>query len=223
MIISDFDGVLFDTERFKADQMRIFRALGISQSVQRTAYLGVKARHGGYRHDLHYAAIKKAIPSFDPQDIQEKMDALLLRSGRYLYSDAKPFLAYWKRRKQKVALVSSGFAFQKKKVAASGLRPFFHPAVVTTSEFKVEPVRAIVKKNPGERVVFMDDRKEVVDAIKKHFPSVFVIQVVRRSGQERSIHADAVVKNLAAARALCEKVLHPMRAGIRPRAWDHPR
>ena len=211
MIISDFDGVLFNDHRFKGDYKWLFTRSGVPHRVHQAAYREAKKTHasGAYRHDKHLAIVRQKMPLIDPRAMEKNISQFLARSGTYLYSDALPFLSYWKKRKQKLALVSSGFAFQKKKVAASGLRHFFHPAVITGTQLKVEPIGRIIKKFPGERVVFMDDRKEVVDAIKKAFPRIFVIQVVRRSSKERSTRADAVVKNLAAARALCENTLKP--------------
>ena len=209
MIISDFDGVLFNDQRFKAAYRRLFVRSGIPASIHEVAYSEAKKAHasGAYRHAKHIAIVRQKMPKINPRVMEKKIHALLARSGTYLYPDATPFLKYLHARGEKLALVSSGFAFQKKKVAASGLKHFFRPAVVTPISLKVAPVGKIVKAFPREQIVFMDDRIEVVDAIKHAFPRIFVIQVVRRRDQKRSTRADAVVKNLAAARVLCEKVI----------------
>lgn len=207
MIITDFDGVLFNDERFKRDYKRLFRRLGIPSSIHQAAYRESKSHHpsGAYHHGAHIASMRRKMPLVNAKRTEKEVFKLLRRSAQYLYHDAKPFLSYWQGRGQRIALVSSGFVFQKKKVRACGLLSFFRPAVITGTALKVEPVRDIVRRFPEERFVFMDDRLPVVDAIKKHFPDIFVIQVVRRKEQARSKNVNAVVRDLGEARKLAEK------------------
>lgn len=209
MIITDFDGVLFDDERFKRDYKRLFSRFGIPARIHQVAYRASKYHHpsGAYHHGAHLDAIRRSMPSASTQKIEQEIFKLLSTSAEYLYRDATPFLSYWKKKGENIALVSSGFAFQKKKVQACGLLPFFQPAVIAGTALKVEAVGDIIRRFPEEHFVFMDDRSPVTDAIKKEFPFVFVIQVARRGEQERSRDADAIVKNLKQARTFCEKVL----------------
>ncbi len=207
MIITDFDGVLFNDYRFKRDYKGLLTRLGISSRMHQQAYQEAKTKHASctYRHDTHLAIMKQKMPSIDTRAAQKEINRLVARSAEYLYRDARPFLSYWRKKGESIALVSSGFSFQKKKVRASGLLWFFRRAIVTGTALKVEPVQSIVRKFPREFFVFMDDRRAVTDAIKKLFPFFCVIQVIRRKEQERSVRADAIVKNLAEARTFCAK------------------
>lgn len=206
MIILDFDGVLFDDERFKRDYWRLFRRHGVAHRIHQAAYAESKAMHrGGYRHDLHLSFIRKRVPAFKIADAQRDIHKLLAGSAAYLYRDAKPFLRHWKSKGETLALVSSGNAFQKRKVRASGLSPFFRATVVADTTDKVDPVRTLVRGSRAARAVFIDDRKNFVDAVKRNFPRILVVQMIRRKDQERSTRADVIVRNLAQARRVIEQ------------------
>lgn len=205
LLILDFDGVLFNDERFKRDYRSLFRRHGIPHHVHQGAYAESKTRHrGGYRHELHLALIHERVPSLGIPEIESDIRILLARSRDYLFADAEPFLRHWQARTMRLALVSSGRIFQKRKVAASGIVHLFRPVVVADTSDKVAPVRDIIKKAPAGAVFFIDDKKSVVDAVKKNFPHISVIQLVRRKWQEHSARADAIVPNLAAARRFIE-------------------
>ena len=206
MIILDFDGVLFNDERFKRDYWRLFRRAGIPHRIRQDAYEESKKQHrGGYRHDLHLALIQKRIPTFRILGMERDIWKLLKRSNDYLYQDAKTFLRYWKSEGEPLALVSSGNEFQKEKIRASGIARLFFVAIVADTSDKVNPIRTLLKRVRSERIFFIDDRKNVLEAVKQNFPHMTVIQMVRHKKQERSRRADAIVANLAAARRFIEK------------------
>ena len=103
-----------------------------------------------------------------------------------------------------MALLSRGNKFQKVKVRASGVARFCKPAIVADTADKVAPLRRIIKAAAARQVVFIDDTKHMVDAVKQNFPHILVLQMMRQKEQERSTHADAIVPNLAAARRFIE-------------------
>lgn len=205
LLILDFDGVLFNDERFKRDYWRLFRRAGISHHIHQVAYTESKARHrGGYRHDLHLALIKKRVPTFRIPNIEREIRRLLAHSAAYLYRDTGPFLRHWQSKGSVLSLVSSGNKFQKRKVRASDIDSFFWSIAVADTVDKVAPVRTIVRRSKDSRIFFIDDKKNFVDAVKKNFPHITVVQMIRRKNQERSTRADAIVPNLAAARRFIE-------------------
>jgi len=209
MIILDFDGVLFNDERFKRDYGRLFRRRGIPRRVHQFAYTESKTLHrGGYRHDLHLALMQKRIPTLRIPDIERDIQKFLTHSARYLYGDALPFLRYWQSKGEALVLVSSGNAFQKKKVRASGLDAFFRRVVVADTIDKVAPVRTAVRRSKDSVVFFIDDRKKFIDAVKRAFPRIRALQMIRRHDQKRSTRADAMVPNLAAARWFIKESFH---------------
>ena len=207
IIVSDFDGVLFNDHRFKRDYRRLLSGLGVPYRIHQTAYQKAKTGHpsGAYRHDAHLAIIKEHVSGFSIPRAERAINALLAHSSKYLYHDSRPFLQHWKNKKVPLCLASSGFTFQKKKVRKSKLLPFFRMAKIEGTAYKIEPLKNIKTRVPGKKIIFIDDTLRVVDAVKKRFPSMLVIQLVRRKDQARSGYADAVVKNLAAARRICEQ------------------
>lgn len=214
MIILDFDGVLFNDERFKRDYWRLFRRHGISHRAHQAAYAESKARHrGGYCHDLHLALIKKRVPTLPVKKVEQDIWKLLARSADYLYADALPFLRHWKSKNEQISLVSSGNAFQKRKVRAGRLSRFFLAVIVADTSDKVAPVRMLARRGGRNPVFFIDDKKSFTDAVKRALPDVFVIQLVRRRGEEQSTCADAIVRNLASARRIIAQEMR-RRSGV---------
>lgn len=205
LLVLDFDGVLFNDTRFKRDYERLFARHGVSRHIHQVTYAESRSlHHGGYRHDLHIALIRKHIPTLQLSGIERGIDDLLSHASEYFYADALPFLRYWQSKRKRTALLSRGNKFQKTKVRASGVARFCKPAVVADTVDKVAPLRRIIKSTAERQIVFVDDTKHMVDAVKQNFPHVLVIQMVRGKKQERSARADAIVPNLAAARRFIE-------------------
>lgn len=201
LLVLDFDGVLFNDTRFKRDYERLFAYHGVPRRIHRAAYAESRSlHHGSYRHDLHIALMQKHIPTLQLPRIERGIEKLLAHAEEYFYADALPFLRYWQSKKERIALLSRGNKFQKRKVRASGVARFCKPVVVADTTDKVAPLRRIIKTATERQIVFIDDTKHVVDAIKQNFPHVLVIQMMRHKEQERSTQADAIVPNLAAAR-----------------------
>lgn len=215
MIILDFDGVLFDDWRFKKEIWRVFRRFRIPHHIHQAAYRETKAQCGGYRHDVHLRLIRRAMPSVDIVKLDRAIMRLLLRSHTYLYREALPFLAQRKKTGEDLALASQGYAFQKKKVASSGVVPLLSAAVVRDIP-KSKIIRGFIRRFRPQRIVFIDDKKSVVEEVKRNVPRAVAIQVRRRKDQERSARADAIVPNLAAARRVIEQKFSP-----RPGAREH--
>ncbi len=210
LLVLDFDGVLFNDTRFKRDYERLFARHGVPRRIHRAAYAESRAlHHGGYRHDLHIMLIKKHIPTLQLSRIERGIEELLAHAGEYFYADTLSFLHYWRSRKERTALLSRGNKFQKVKVRASGVARFCKPAIVADTADKVAPLRRIIKAAAARQVVFIDDTKHMVDAVKQNFPHILVLQMVRRKEQERSARADAIVPNLAAARRFIERRTGP--------------
>lgn len=201
MIVIDFDGVLFNDTRFKKDHAAVFARFGISRRHYENHYREVKQRYGGYRHHRHVDLLRHRHPHLDIARIERAIKALVKKSPAYLYRDALPFLRYAKQRGVALALVSNGDGFQKKKVAASGLLPFFRHAIVGEGP-KSRIIRKLPMHSRKEGILFIDDKKSVLEEVQKNIPRITTIQIVRRADQERSTKAHHVVRNLAAARRL---------------------
>lgn len=201
MIVLDFDGVLFNDTRFKKDHAAVFARFGISRRRYEHHYREVKKQHGGYRHHRHINLMRRQHERLNLREAGRAIDTLVKKSHAYVYHDALPFLNYAKKRGINLALVSNGDGFQKKKVAASGLLPFFRHAIVAEG-----PKSRLIRKLPAHSrrggIVFIDDKKSVLEEVQKNIPGAMTIQIVRRAAQERSTQAHRVVRNLTTARRL---------------------
>lgn len=205
MLVLDFDGVLFNDERFKRDHRRVFERCGVPHRVYRAAYEETKARmRGGYRHDVHAALIRRELPRLNRARLEREITELLGRSHRYLYRDALPFLKYWKNKGETLILASRGYQFQKKKVAESGIGPLFDEIVVRDIP-KSKIIKRFIRRFRPRRIVFIDDTGSVLDEVKLRIPQALALQIVRRNGQARSDRADAVLRSIAAAQRIIPK------------------
>ena len=208
ILVIDFDGVLFNDFRFKKDYILLFRRFNVSVKQYQEAYEKSKKSTGGYYTlERHLEVLEKQYPAVRKTQIKKETTLFLKKSSHYIYRDSKQFLAYWQRKKVPVFLTSTGSAFQKEKVNASGLAHFFKKQYIIKNPLKLEPLKKILKNAESEKIVFIDDKKEVVDEVKKYFPHIFVIQMMRRSSPEKSRKADYAVKNLAATQKICQKIL----------------
>lgn len=203
----DFDGVLLDDERFKKDYTLVFKRFGISKAAYQSTYHAAKIKTGGYyAPDVHLAILQKQYPRLHKEELARAISMFVKMSFRYVYPDAEEFLSYFKMQKVPLFLVSTGHSFQREKIKASKLTPFFKQVFVVKSVSKKEPLARVV--GHGDRAfIFIDDKKEIADKVKKEFPQAMVIQMRRRRTVSKSAHADAVVKNMSEAKTLCEKIL----------------
>lgn len=206
MIIAiDFDGVLFNVERFKEDYYRLFRGFGFSRKTHQEAYVhGVTKGKGVYSRLHHFRYLQRVHPRISPERLEKGVAALLKNSSHYVYHDAVPFLSSLKEKGARFVLLSSGRSFQREKVEESGLSQFFTQRFIITRSIKSAAMLRAVKRFPAKNTFFLDDKKNVVDDMKKEYPEIQTIQVRRFMRHPRSTHSDYVVKNLSEARRIVQ-------------------
>jgi len=195
--ILDFDGVLFDDKRFKSDFRRVFGRHGVTHNAYEQTYRQAKeAKRGAYGIDTHLAVIHHIYPRVDISGLRRDLFVLAGHSRRYIFVDAKTFLVAAQKRGDKLFLLSTGDKlFQETKINASGIVPFLNNVFIATSSRKAS-LFAKIKKQAGRReTVFIDDKREVVDEIKKHNPNVRVVQMVRGAHVVKSDYVDTRIKN----------------------------
>lgn len=203
LLILDFDGVLFDAERFKRDYSRIFTGFGIPVPVLRAAYEEGKSHPKGY----HHALTRRFSGHPDFRLFPVRVASLLKKSPQYLYPDAKDFLRQCRKKKITLVLLSAGPAFQKQKIAASGIAHFFKKVVVIPDASKTAAVKKIARAFPNDRIVFIDDTAEVVDGVKCEVRNIFAIQMIRSRGKQKSIKANATARSFKGVTKLLGKNL----------------
>ncbi|MBI2053366.1 MAG: HAD family hydrolase [Candidatus Sungbacteria bacterium] len=203
ILILDFDGVLFDGEKFKQDYLRIFSDAGIASDDVRMAYRAGRTHPKGYHHVL----TARVAPHINAKELARRTQALLDKSPRYLYPDARQFLQWCRRTGITLAIVSRGPAFQKKKITASGIARSFKKITVIPMGPKSEAVHAIMRAHPRHHATFVDDTAEVVDEVKRSLPTLTAVQMTRRRRIEKSAVADARVADFAGVMRVIRKTL----------------
>ncbi len=204
LCVLDFDGVLFNDRKFKEAHRRAFKQYGVSLRLYEDTYRETKRLTGGhYAPSTHYALIARSVPALSRALLYKKSAALVKQSRRYLYADVKVFLQWCEQSGVALALVSTGHFFQKKKIVASGLAPFFKKIIVTKDIAKVAGMRAVMGKIGHRRVVFVDDKQTVLDEIIKELPEVVVVRM-GRSKHGVNEQNDSHVRNFAGVK----KILH---------------
>ena len=204
ILILDFDGVLFDSEKFKEDYLRIFSDAGIASDDVRIAYRAGRAHPKGYHHVL----TARTASHINAKELARRIQALLDTSPRYLYPDTKKFLQWCVRAGIILAIVSRGPAFQKKKIAASGITRSFKKITVIPKGPKSEAVHAIMRAHPRHHATFVDDTAEVVDEVKQSLPTLTAVQMTRRRRIQRSAVVDARVADFAGVMRIIRKTLY---------------
>ena len=203
LVIIDFDGVLFDDARFKKEWESLFRRAGISRGIYEKTYQESK-RKGYYDARLHVklAYGSEAKKSFSQKYFYDSVMRCAEQSFRFVYKDAKPFLKFLRTKRVKTVLLSTGDShFQKRKIMQSGLADFFTRVMIIRDVSKLKKMHAITGKK-RDRVIFIDDKKRVVEEIKKSLPQIYVVQMRRQRNQESAAHVDARVRNFSEVKRL---------------------
>ena len=201
LVIIDFDGVLFDDVRFKKKYESLFQRAGISGETYEKTYQQTKKK-GYYDPRIH---IRLALGSGQGASVMEKnlfsqIKKFLDQSFRFIYGDVKKFLAFLKEEGINAVLLSTGDAvFQKHKIAKSGIHDFFDEVVIIPHASKIADVDLILRKIKPMSAIFIDDKKEVVEAIKNSLPAVYTIQMRRSDNEMPSRNADLVARGFTEA------------------------
>ena len=199
LAIIDFDGVLFNDMRFKQEYETLFQCAGISRVTYEKTYQQTKKK-GYYDPRIH---IRLALGSGKGASVTEKslfsqIKTFLDQSFRFVYGDVKKFLAFLKEEGINAILLSTGDAvFQKHKLAKSGIHDFFNDVIIIPHASKIADVDMILRKMKPMSAIFIDDKREVVEAIKNSLPSVYAIHMRRRDNEMPSRNADLVARSFA--------------------------
>lgn len=201
-IFIDLDDVLMDTRAFKEVFFEAFAAFGVSKDIVRKAYLDTRETKESYNLRDHLHNISKSVPGLNIKDAGKELLVFSRRSAEFIFPDAISFLTYLRENGWRAELVSTGDKkMQLGKIKALGIENFFARIHFADSNKKSRWVRTALH-HPKDFFVFLDDKAEAVDDVKKEFPESAAIQILRRKNQKKSAGADAIVENLKEARKI---------------------
>ncbi|PIU78964.1 MAG: hypothetical protein COZ28_02175 [Candidatus Moranbacteria bacterium CG_4_10_14_3_um_filter_44_15] len=197
-IFLDFDDVLFNTKSFKRGLVGVFKKNGVSKKDFLATYKDYPTitRKGLKKYDpfRQIKLLEKKL-GIDGEKTKRDMLKFLESCKKFVFSDVKNFLRHFD--KNELFLISYGHTgFQNKKIKHTRLSSHF-AKVVVTDEMKARVVERLAKS--GERIVFLDDRADQVEEIKKSFPESVTFLVKRKEGRyndSRTKYVDWEVGNL---------------------------
>jgi len=191
-VIFDLDHTLLDTEAFKASLSAALSALGPSPERVTETYVETVGREDGaydYDPDVHIGLLAADIPgSVGLKEAHRAVEGTVRRIGEHLFPGVAELLDALRDRGVRLVLLTMGNeAWQRRKIAASGLRRFFD-AVRTVSADK----HAVIEEYAdGGTTVVVNDNGAEIDAMAAVAPEFRY--VVKRGPKPLPASTDAVI------------------------------
>lgn len=186
-IFVDFDDVLFNTKDFLYDIEDIFKKNGISEKIFRRYYKDGSEKKGDekvrkYNPKEQIKRIKAA--GFETKKAEKEISRLLKHTSKYIFADGIAFLK--KLKEEELYIVSFGEKrFQGEKIKNSGIGKYFKKILIVDVSKAVGIKKVLSKKNiePGEALIFLDDRVKFLRDIKKSYPGMVTFHMIREEGR----------------------------------------
>lgn len=201
-IFIDFDDALFDTKMFVNDIQGIFEKNGIPEKMFKKYYKELPAKEGDERVKKYnpYKQIRRIRSlGIETKGIEKGFRKLISDTKRYLFKDGVDFLKRFQ--KEDLYIVSFGDSkFQKEKIKNSGIGKYFKKVLIIGVS-KAVGIRKILKSRnlePGEALIFIDDRAKFLKDIKKSYPGMVTFLLKRSEGRyddKKTKYCDFEVKN----------------------------
>ncbi|MFH1392212.1 MAG: hypothetical protein ABIG90_00820 [bacterium] len=154
--IIDFDGVLFDVSKFKNACQK--------QGIDFSDKIYEKSKTNNiYNPIKHLKLLGKS---------KKDLIKILKQSKKFLFSGITKKLKKLSKHNKLILLSKGSLWFQKQKIKYSGLEKFFNKIYITEiSKLEVFQEK-IMPKYGQEKMIFIDDKKQELDAIKKIYPQI---------------------------------------------------
>lgn len=208
-VFIDFDDVILNTKEFSANLRIFFEKHGVNPEM--------------FKKHYYDSNDNNQIKLFDPEGLflrlekYEKKDVKILRENfsqhigniaGFVFADVPGFLNF--AGKENTYLVSFGLpTFQNEKIVGAGINKLVSGCIVTKGS-KSAAIRQVMEKlsiASQEKIVFIDDRIEQVQDIKKAFPSAYTFLLCRKEGRycdQKNEYCDYEIHDLKEAQAIME-------------------
>lgn len=212
-VFIDFDDVILNTKEFSADLRNFFECHGVSAEL--------------FKKHYYDSNDNSKIKLFDPEGLflrlekYEKIDVGVLRENfsqhicdisDFVFLDVREFLNFVG--KENAYVISFGLpTFQNEKIIGTGINKLVSGCVVTKGS-KAEAIRHVVEKvkiDIDERMIFIDDRIEQVQDIKKSFPDAMTFLLCRKEGRycdQKNEYCDYEIHDLGEAQEIISKSIN---------------
>jgi phosphoglycolate phosphatase-like HAD superfamily hydrolase len=184
----DFDGVVFNSKKFKTALFSEIAKSGFSDQEVSDTYIA-ECLDGNYLPKDQLERLLK-IRKFNMSLAEARIENILNQSEKYLFDDVAESLAKIKKLQYNTCLITLGHPdFQPKKVKITKIDRLFKN-VYYTSRPKVDYLTDLIGKK--EKFIIVDDRGDTLEEIAKKFPQALVIEMRREQDShdpaERSSH-----------------------------------
>ena len=171
----DFDGVLFNARRFKADLLSEIAKCGFTMEEVGDAYVA-ECLDGKYLPKDHLDRLAK-IHKFNMNLAEARVESVVVKAEKYLFDDARESLEKIAKLKYDRCLITLGHKeFQPRKVKITKIDELFQHTYYT-SKPKVGYLSEIIKKK--EKFIIVDDRGDTLEEVAKKFPQALAIEMRR--------------------------------------------
>lgn len=178
-IYLDFDDTILDTGGFKRELARAFREAGASEEEFLNNYEAAKAKAGGFDLETILESFDRK-SGFDAAAARKRAYGMLAHMDAFVYEDFFDFAKEFG--KDNLVLLSFGrTAMQKTKIDNSKVALYLGEIIVT-DRGKEEQFPGILKRHPGKRIYFVDDKADQIDRVKAVAPSVTAMKMERSGG-----------------------------------------
>jgi phosphoserine phosphatase len=163
IVIFDLDYTLFNTNKLKKDIAKILN-IKIEQynNICKKCFTDKNIVYNPYKL-LRILKSEKRISAV--KDYQEKIEGLLKNADKYLYDGAIEVLKNFKKRGDKLVLLSVGYErWQKKKISGLKIKKYFNPIVILEKE-KYKNLE-FLKKEKKKVLIINDNAGETLDMKK---------------------------------------------------------
>lgn len=185
IIVWDFDGVLFDTERYRLDNRLVWIRHGVPEKVILEIIEDIRRRRKMFSVTQFTRLLRKRKRGFSEKFIRLIFHKHLVEKEYYSLQIDR--LLYRLKKKGFVQMIlSMGSApFQRKKMFVGCGADFqkHFTRIFVTSRHKFLTISRIKKRFPEVPIIFVDDTKENLDLVKKYVPGVATIHYSNLSGE----------------------------------------
>lgn len=184
-IFIDFDDVIFNTKKFSQKLKNFFAENGVNEELYSKYYYEPNDSNEIRLFDPEglFERLEKN-EQIDTKEIRKNFNLLLNDLTKFVFDDVEEFLNFAGR--ENVYLVSFGQPlFQNKKIIGAEIDRMVNGCIVTKGS-KAEAISKVMDEleiDQGEKIVFIDDRIEQIQDIKKNHPNARTFFLSRKEGR----------------------------------------
>src|SRR3990167_8393418 len=175
VIVWDFDGVLFDIERFRKNAEYFFKKYGVPPAVFQAAILRIRKEGGQFSVARSISIMRSLGASVKEKTIRKALHNHLALT-RYFAAPTDIFLRRLRNLGFMHIILSLGASsYQHKKIRVGCGKKFIRhfAKISTTRKPKFIYLKRLGKKNPHKPFFFKDAKKKIFGFYKKHFNFFF--------------------------------------------------